>query len=134
MLSCDVGRTGTDEAVQELMSEDLEKTEMEEHGGSNSSVRGVVAVLDDGQEMDRCSCDLVKVSCVPNIYLGRYPLCENHASISSVSPRNIFFQRGSPPTDVATVSVRQPPAAAKPIATLHITRHVSNQRSFCGPR
>ena len=70
---------------------------MEEHGGSNSSVRGVVAVLDDGQEMDRCSCDLVKVSCVLNIYLGRHPLCENHASLHSVSPRNMFFQRGSPP-------------------------------------
>lgn len=27
-----------------------------------SGVRGVVAVLDDGHEMDPCSCDLVKVS------------------------------------------------------------------------
>ena len=60
---------GGDEAVQEVLSEDLEP-EVGEKGGSNSSVgggvRGVVAVLDDGHEMDRCSCDLVKVSCVPN--------------------------------------------------------------------
>lgn len=55
-----------DEAVGELELEDLEELEVEEEGRSSSSVaggvRGVVAVLDDGQEMDRCSCDLVKVS------------------------------------------------------------------------
>lgn len=52
-----------DEAVEILSDVELEGGE---NGGSNSSVgggvRGVVAVLDDGQEMDRCSCDLVKVS------------------------------------------------------------------------
>lgn len=52
---------------QKLRSEDVE-VEMEDNGDSNSSVgggvKGVVAVLDDGQEMDRCSCDLVKVSSV----------------------------------------------------------------------
>eukprot|EP00752_Nemacystus_decipiens_P004957 g4510.t1 len=59
--------TGTtsaaDEVVHELLDEDLE-VEAAKNGGSNSSVgggvRGVVAVLDDGQEMDRFSCDLVK--------------------------------------------------------------------------
>ncbi|CAM9464399.1 unnamed protein product [Scytosiphon promiscuus] len=46
----------------------LEDFELEAGGSTCSStttvggLRGVVAVLDDGQEMDRCSCDLVKAS------------------------------------------------------------------------
>lgn len=44
----------------------LDSAENEDGGSVGSSVgsgvRGVVAVLDDGHEMDPCSCDLVKVS------------------------------------------------------------------------
>lgn len=58
----------SDPAV-EAMGEggDLENTAAEENendaAGSRAvgGGRGVVAVLDDGHEMDRCSCDLVKV-------------------------------------------------------------------------
>lgn len=35
--------------------------EREEGGGGRGGGRGVIAVLDDGHEMDQCSCDLVKV-------------------------------------------------------------------------
>lgn len=49
-----------------VLSDDLE-LKAQESGGSNvggGGVRSIVAVLDDGQEMDRCSCDLVKVSLI----------------------------------------------------------------------
>ena len=64
-----------DEVAQELRGEDVEELqEVEGSGGSSGSVgggvRGVVAVLDDGQEMDRFSCDLVKVSDVWSV--GRF--------------------------------------------------------------
>lgn len=57
-----VDRTVSDESVQEL-SKDAELEVGDRRGTSavGGGVRGVVAVLDDGQEMDRFSCDLVKV-------------------------------------------------------------------------
>lgn len=33
----------------------------DDEGGGRGGGRGVIAVLDDGHEMDQCSCDLVKV-------------------------------------------------------------------------
>lgn len=81
-----------DEAVQEVPSEDLE-LDVGGNGGSSSSigggVRGVVAVLDDGQEMDRCSCDLVKVSFY-GLNMLADPLRENYVLHPWVKARAIL--------------------------------------------
>lgn len=58
-------------------SDDFELEAQEIAGGRSSSVvgggvRGIVAILDEGQEMDRCSCDLVKVSLVLHRHADGY--------------------------------------------------------------
>lgn len=69
-------------------------------GSGSGGSRGVVAVLDDGQEMDRCSCDLVKVSHVvltictqrfqPTRVIRQFPLESGRQSQFNI-PAEVFL-------------------------------------------